>query len=302
MNNAKITLAIPLLALILFVPTGLTNSIAQEVPDKIDGNTIAYAIEDIEHSFSVMEQHVIYDENKNITFDILNAINDQHVTQLDIDIVLDFAIHNNDIMNAVVGSTGQVDETQTRDNEQLKQAIEELENGKFRSLFGYETGSTNDITLVGYNPIHTPVISAFGISEYVDIYPTRHSSSSSSSSLACGGSYRNPHPVDSTPTTINGFSSLSDVQRELYRNGYHMVSAYASWGGDSTQHIDFAKVVTSGAPDNCNNGPFRDQATINRHTHSSYRITENEPNPEVLSYVWPKLWWGPYVQWWHDNF
>ena len=35
---------------------------------------------------------------------------------------------------------------------------------------------------------------------------------------------------------------------------------------------------------------------------SLYSIYEKEPNPEVLRYVWPKLAWGLYVVWWHDNF
>jgi hypothetical protein len=280
----------------------MTNSFAQENQEEFEYNV--YTIEEIEHAFAVMEEYVIYDENKNITFDIINTINNPDVTQFDIDVALDFAVHNNDIMDAVIGFTGQVNETQTSENEQLKQALEELENGKFRALFGSETGSVgsvSDITFTTYDFAHTPIISAFGIYEYAKIHQTQHSSSSST--LACGGNYQNPHPVDSTPTTTtSGFSSLGDAQQELYQNGYHMVPSYASWGGESAQDIDFAKVVTSGAPGNCNNGPFRDEAVINPYTHSSYTVTEDEPNPEILSYWWPKLWWGVYVEWWHDRF
>ena len=63
------TLKILLLA-ILLVPAGMNGVTAQTIPggsDEIEPIQ-TYTLEEIEHSFGVMETYVIYDENKNITF------------------------------------------------------------------------------------------------------------------------------------------------------------------------------------------------------------------------------------------
>ena len=100
MKNAQYT--IPLLALIMFMPSCMNNSYAQETPCQLEKDITPYTLEEIEHSFDVMEKYVIYDENKNITFNITNAVAD-NISQNDIDIVLDFAVHSNDIMNTAIG-------------------------------------------------------------------------------------------------------------------------------------------------------------------------------------------------------
>ncbi len=282
----------------MLIPMGMTNAIAQETP----GQITSYTLEEIEHSFAVMEEYVIYNENKNITFDIINATANHDSTQLDIDIALDFAIHNNDIMDAVVGPTGQVNEL---GDIELQIALQELVNGKFRALFEGEqgpVGSVNEITFTTYDYSHVSIISAFGISEYSDIYEIRHRPSSSSSSLlACGGSTSNPHPWNSATIypsrNQDAFDNYADARSWAFSNGYHIVSAYA------TDHFiyDFAKTDTS-APSGCNSGEFREQAVMTvKNSGAKFNMQHDEPNPELLNYSWPKLWWGPYVAWWHDT-
>ena len=68
-NVNKVKYIIPFLALVLLIPSGLVNV---QMSGEID-NIEAYTIEEIEHAFAVMEEYVIYDENRNITFDIINA-------------------------------------------------------------------------------------------------------------------------------------------------------------------------------------------------------------------------------------
>ena len=70
--------------------------------NKVNTTSTPYTLEEIEHSFSIMEEYVIYDENKNITFDLINATQNPHVTQRDIEIAQEFAMHNNELMNAML--------------------------------------------------------------------------------------------------------------------------------------------------------------------------------------------------------
>ena len=149
MKNTQYT--IPLLALIMFMPASMSNSYTQETLGQLEKDTTPYTFEEIEHSFDVMEEYVIYDENKNITFNITNAVAD-NISQNDIDIVLDFAVHSNDIMNTAIGPTGKVDEL-SKDNDALRQAIQELQDDKFQALFGEEishVGSVDETSFTSY--------------------------------------------------------------------------------------------------------------------------------------------------------
>ena len=77
--------------------------------------------------------------------------------------------------------------------------------------------------------------------------------------------------------------------------GYHLVSHYAT----NHYNYDFAKTDTS-SPSGCNSGEFREQALmIVDNNGRVFNMQHDEPNPELLNYSWPKLWWGPYVHWWH---
>ncbi len=271
--------------------TELDNTQVEELEDTSQD----YTLQEIHHAFDVMEPFVIYDENKNIKFDI-SATKDPNVTQKDIDVALDFTIHNNAIMNATVGSVGKVNELGTN-NMELKLALKDLQTGKFKALFANSgaIGSTNDITPVSYDYVQTPIVTVFGIDSIV---PVHHGAWLT----VCGGGFNDPHKPDTYPDNYRGSGTLSATQSELKRAGYHMVDVYASWTGTTSQPYDFAKVTPSSQYSGlCDLGAFRDQAIIDP-PNFSYRVFEYEPNPEVIRYVWPALWWGPYVAWWHDNY
>ena len=69
----------------------------------------------------------------------------------------------------------------------------------------------------------------------------------------------------------------------------------------ATDHYldDFARFDTS-APGGCNTGQFREQAVLTaKSTESKFNRQYDEPNPELTTYIWPRLWWGAYTHWWH---
>ena len=62
---------------------------------------------------------------------------------------------------------------------------------------------------------------------------------------------------------------------------------------------DFARTDTT-TSSGCNSGEFREQSVMTvKGTGAKFNMQHDEPNPELLNYVWPKLWWGTYVHWWH---
>lgn len=281
-------------AVVLLVPPGLTN--AQMMPGDMPQNETTktpYVLADIEHAFGIMEEYVTYDENKTMTFDLTAAVRNPDISLQDIRIALDFADHSNEIMDAAIGPMGQVNELQQTRDERISQAIDELENGKFSKLFG-ESGPTGNINDASYTSVAPPIIQAFGGGGHGgSIHETRHSGGSST--LACGGSFSQPHPA-ATHTITGNFATQGSAVINLIVNGYHQVPWFASYNYPN----DYAKVIDAY---NCNNGPFRTQSIVG-HTGSYYYHSNHdvEPNPEVLTYVWPSLWWGSYVHWWHDNF
>lgn len=243
-----------------------------------------YALSDIAHAFKTMELYVTYDEDKTITFDTDAAGQDPDVSELDIAIALDFAVHSNDILDAAgTGPVGQVNEMTEDRGEELAKALEELRDGKFSELFGSgdgtgPVGNVNDATITPTSWTGTP-----------DIHPTSHGDSSGPAPV-CGGGFTHPQINDGD---VDGFPSKSHAVLYLLTNGYHSVAPYA------TLHFtnDYAKVVNVYG---CNNGPFRDQGVIWA-DGSEYliRMHASEPNPEVLAYWWPAYWWGAYVYDWH---
>ena len=90
-----------------------------------------------------------------------------------------------DIINAVVGATGQVNELDSGRDQAVQQALHEFETGKFRALFDDVgvTGTADDYTL--------STVSFVLDSSQAPIQEVRHSRPTST--LACGGNYQNPH-------------------------------------------------------------------------------------------------------------
>lgn len=286
--NDKIKYPIFLLAISLSVQMGATNAMAQEVPGSIEDDpqeTTAYEKSDILHAFSVMEKHISIDEDYHFDIDMVSARSDLNVGELDIQISQSYALYNDRLMD-VVGPVGQVNELETDMDKQIHDLVTDFESGEFRKLFS--DGSEGHVGTV-LNVMHITLDSK--------ITPIHHGSWPT----WCGGNFLDPHIPDPTPTTYNAGDSLSDTQQILRDNGYHMTSEYASWNGATSQPYDFTKVVPSSDYGGlCDGGAFRDHAGINH--NFSYTVQNEEPNPEVLSYLWPYSHWGVYVLWWHDNY
>lgn len=276
--------AIFLLAIVTLVSVGTGNSFAQQTPGTPIESDPAYEKADILHAFDAMEKHIILDEEKHFLINMTSATADTDVTLLDIEIVEDFAVYNDEIMDVIdtIGAVGTVDEYGYDDIE-IRFIIEDFENGVFRNLFSNDgsVGSVSEVVYVTYNPV-----------------PVYHGITN----MWCGGNFINPHPADPTIDRSEGKGSLAATQKHLIGMGYHMVASYASWGQSATQPYDFSKVVPSTNHSGiCDLGPFRDHAGIDRHTFH-IRVQQEEPNPEIFSYLWPSVYWGVYTFWWHDNY
>ena len=114
----------------------------------------------------------------------------------------------------------------------------------------------------------------------------------------CDGGYNDPHPRPPWIYRHGGYSTKAEVGDHLINgHGYHETAYYASY----SYGVDYTKVVSAYG---CNWGPFRSQAFVSRDSNGvtwGYSTQSPEPNPEILGYIWPAPWWGPYVQWWHEN-
>lgn len=135
MTSKKIQYTIPLFVAVLLVQLRLANAQVEELENDTSQD---YTLQQINHTFKVTEPFVICDENKNIKFDIMETKN-PNVTQTDVNVALDFAVHNNAIMNATVGSVGKVDELGTS-NTELKRALDEFQNEKLKAFFANSGG------------------------------------------------------------------------------------------------------------------------------------------------------------------
>lgn len=313
--------AIPFLALVLLIPPGVGSSFAQEVPgDEITEPEIVYELGDIYHAFDVMEEFVIYDENKIITFNLTAAREDSNVSELDISIALDYAAVSNDLMSVRINATGPVGTVNELDPEtEIGEILDGFEEGRFRELFGDNdgtVGAVSEVTPVTFD-FDAPITFAFGIPKHKVVQIDRPWYVSEGA-VACGGGYEQVHnkmmPYILQPLTSR---SVSTIHAELRSDGYHNVAWYAN-GFSSDPLRDWAKVVTTGAPGDCNGGEFRDHGIVQyagyrgielqgdsenqvviQPGYSGYTIQENDPNPELHGYIWPAYWWGAYVSWWH---
>lgn len=111
------------------------------------------------------------------------------------------------------------------------------------------------------------------------------------------GSFLNP--THCPPRVESGltFSTEAAAKQYLLAQGFHLTARYAS---RRSYGIDFTQVVTD--PD-CGTGPFRNQAQVYKQGDCwTFNTQGPEPNPEVLSYVWPYGAWPGYVYWWHMRY
>ena len=255
-----------------------------------------YSIEDIAHSFAVMENHVVYDRDKNIAFDTAGALRDPSVSQRDIDIALDFAAHSNSIVSAAMGPVAQANEAEGG-NAELARAVRSLEEGRFRLLFADDAGpvAVNGApTGLAQQAMPLPLHGA----QWAETHAPRRGGQNPLT-VCGGGGMSNPHPwgapITYPPEAEPAFPSTRDGVSWARGQGYHRVPLYATYNFP----LDYARVDTS-APGGCNSGQFREQAILaSTNTGLRFYTQHDEPNPELLSYIWPRLWWGAYTHWWH---
>ena len=255
-----------------------------------------YTIEDIAHSFAVMENHVVYDRDKNIAFDTAGALRDPSVSQRDVDIALDFAAHSNSIVNAAMGPVAQANEAEGG-NAELARAVRSLEEGRFRLLFADDAGpvAVNGAPQgLAQQAIPLPLHEA----QWAETHAPRRGGQNPLA-VCGGGGMSDPHPwrhaIQYPSKSASAFPSAGSAHSWALTNGYHLVAPYA------TDHYgwDYARIDTS-APGNCNSGEFREQAVMKaKSTGTRFDTQHDEPNPELGNYIWPRLWWGAYTYWWH---
>lgn len=316
MKNVKY--AIPFLALILLIPMGMSNSLAQgpvndqQVRDNT-GNTQGetspsgtlddepvvieepYTLQEIAHAFEVLEPHAVFDENLHLTFHPNSTAYDPIVTDRDLEIGRNFALHNDAVMDILIdaeelGAIGKVTEEKL-DSTELKRAIHEFTVSKFRLLFEKD----NDAPVTGVSmDDHRPPISytvfepsIFGTFGITSVDHGVDSDDWSASFSVCQGGFYHPHGAYSN--NIGTDLSITEMEDELIDAGYRIVfEGTARWHDESAYY----------QPYNCSWGAFRDQADIR--TNSQYKWQPLEPNPQLLDYLPPSWWWVLYTAWWHD--
>lgn len=97
------------------------------------------------------------------------------------------------------------------------------------------------------------------------------------------------------------FASKADVTNYVQFLGYHLVPRYATTPVGFSNQIDFALVVSKSG---CSTpGALRNEIVIRQEGECWTYSTEGpEPNPEILSYIWPSRLWPAYVFLWHRTF
>ena len=95
------------LSALLVVPLASADAFARTSDEK-------YAAEEIFDAFYVMEQCVVYGDNRNISFDLVSAVRSKEVTKNDLGIALDYAELGNAPMNAKAEFNGSKPETRAK--------------------------------------------------------------------------------------------------------------------------------------------------------------------------------------------
>ena len=112
----------------------------------------------------------------------------------------------------------------------------------------------------------------------------------------CGQSPWNPLPEPNAFLINTGGQTAHNY---LIGANYHMVPFYAALTFDRDHAIttDYLE---------CDNGEMRMQGMINEPrdpvTSNEFHSQGPEPNPEILSYTAPAIWWDGYVIIWHGLF
>lgn len=94
------------------------------------------------------------------------------------------------------------------------------------------------------------------------------------------------------------FASKADVTNHVLFLGYHHTPRYATTPAGFANQIDFTLVVSKAGCDSAS--AFRNEVVIRQEAECwTYNTQGPEPNPEILSYIWPYKLWPLYVYVWH---
>ncbi len=103
-------------------------------------------------------------------------------------------------------------------------------------------------------------------------------------------------------TSSRRYATRGEAVSALLRLGYHKTPNYACLSNKNDYSVGTYAAGCS------NQGAFRTQALIlepnQDRNYWTWQTQTPEPNPEVLSYIWPHLatWWVSYVRWWHYDY
>ncbi len=123
----------------------------------------------------------------------------------------------------------------------------------------------------------------------------------------CGGGKDKPHTCPKRVESGVYKNTQTEIANYVKGLGYHNTYFPGCGIGGYSCTTDFSKNLSAYS---CSSGVFRMQANLSTKTTStgvkwtfSIQGTQQtpEPNPEILSYVPPAIWWPGYVNWWHTE-
>ena len=222
-------------------------------------STNAYDENKVEDALIAMTPYVIINEDKSAKM-LLKEAKANGVSKEDIKIAKDYVKMINKLAK------------QLKDNPQKQSKIDNEDKVKFNKFFdkiknkgGKNKAIENDTTLSYILPSAYAACNVWG-----------------------------PHNQPGT-TYDTGYTSRSAALASL-PSGFNQVPDWASHNFPD----DYADWIVSYG---CADGVFRIQSIVGTNDSVNWFLSEHhglgEPNPEVLSYLWPSWWWGPYATLWH---
>jgi len=211
-------------------------------------------------------------------------------------------IDSNGIRLQTFDSNAAIEDGFSKDVVLLAQEIVAFQNDMAK--LGFESG-TKDITQLDISMDKYPRVAKFFVQMTRQFESAKDNATLDSLPLASDphpcGTYDYPVP-DSTPKWY--YYSSDDPEQDLVDAGFHRTAAYACEEGctnDDGDWVDFTyERAYTGPYGTCSSPRFRNHGRIQ--SSSRYAVQYGEPNPEILSYVWPYWNWGAYCRWWHNNF
>ncbi|RNJ78405.1 MAG: hypothetical protein EB829_04615 [Nitrosopumilus sp. H8] len=260
------------LALVMLVSLlGTSNLLAyaDEPQESSERKFLPYAIY---NSFEVSEPYVSFGENNHVTVDV-ESMKINEIPDLDIEIMTKWTKHLNELLTAVAS------DNQTA----VTKALDNAKAGQFSLIT---------------NPPNIDDSDAWVGGSHIRLHD---------GGIACGVTYADKKTWQGAPAASYPYvkySSQKALERVVEGDGYVLI-----WIITSHHWRDFQKTNPIGMG-GCTGGEFRDQRVIyegslgnsNPLLRTGWYVHqhENEPNPQVLHYSWPTVWWPFHVGAWHD--